>query len=212
MASPAQILANRKNALKSTGPTSPAGRAACRLNALKTGIDAESEILPGEDPAELAKLTAEYYLHFLPGSPVEQYLADSIIDADWQRRRYRKLLPQLFQEAATDPVAEARLVRLYRRMDTAERTYFRSLRELGRQRIQARFEAELAETEAAAQTALQTEVTPLETPAKIGSVPATAAPVLVPLFKTSPDTVPEPAAAAPACRKEVFLGNPALRL
>jgi hypothetical protein len=193
------------------------GRAACRLNALKTGIDAESEILPGEDPADLAKLTAEYYLHFLPESPVDDYLVDSIIDADWQRRRYRKLLPQLFQEAATDPVVEARLVRLYRRMDTAERTYFRSLRELGRQKIQARFEAELAE----AQSAAQAEAAPLETPAeigsvpqatpRIGSVPATAASLLVPLFKTAA-AEPSVTTAAAAPRKEAFLGNPALRL
>lgn len=214
MASPAQIAANRLNALKSTGPTSPEGRAVCRFNALKTGIDAESEILPGEDPAALATLTTEYHLHFLPGTPVEQYLVDSIVDADWQRRRYRRLLPQLFQDATTDPIAEARLVRLYRRMDTAERTYFRSLCQLGRQRIQASREAELAEAKVTA-ASLQRDVAPMETPAaapKIGSVPATAPPVLVPLLKTTPDEPPVPPAAAPALRKEAFVGNPALRL
>jgi hypothetical protein len=214
MASPAQIEANRRNALKSTGPTSPAGRAACRLNALKTGIDAESEILPGEDPAELAQLTTEYYLHFLPGTPVEQYLVDSIVDADWQRRRYRRLLPQLFRDAATDPVAEARLIRLYRRMDTAERTYFRSLCQLGRQRIQASREAQLAQAEAAA-ASLQADVASMETPdaaPEIGSVPVMGPRILVPLFQTTPDGPAVTPTAAPAPRKEQFLGNPALRL
>jgi hypothetical protein len=50
MATPAQIAANRANAQKSTGPRTAEGKAASRLNALKHGLDAESLIIPGEDP------------------------------------------------------------------------------------------------------------------------------------------------------------------
>src|SRR5256886_4777295 len=60
MPTQAQLNANRLNALKSTGPTSPEGKAASSLNALKSGIDAWSHIIPGEDPAELEDLTAAY--------------------------------------------------------------------------------------------------------------------------------------------------------
>src|SRR3989442_13216260 len=57
MPTEAQINANRLNAKKSTGPTSPEGKARSSLNALKSGIDAWSHIIPGEDPAELEALT-----------------------------------------------------------------------------------------------------------------------------------------------------------
>jgi hypothetical protein len=58
MPTQAQLNANRLNAQKSTGPTSPEGKATSSLNALKSGIDAWSHIIPGEDPAELETLTA----------------------------------------------------------------------------------------------------------------------------------------------------------
>ncbi len=54
---PPQIAANRTNALKCTGPRSEPGKAASRFNALKHGLDAESLMLPGEDPAEYQALS-----------------------------------------------------------------------------------------------------------------------------------------------------------
>ena len=50
-----QIEANRRNAQKSTGPTSVTGKAASSMNALKTGIHAKSLVLPSENPAELER-------------------------------------------------------------------------------------------------------------------------------------------------------------
>lgn len=48
-----QIEANRRNALHSTGPTTPEGKQASRLNALKHGLRAKNVIIPGqENPAE----------------------------------------------------------------------------------------------------------------------------------------------------------------
>jgi hypothetical protein len=44
---------------KSTGPRTPAGKSVSRMNALKTGIDAESQVIRGESAAALAALTAE---------------------------------------------------------------------------------------------------------------------------------------------------------
>ena len=52
MSSELQIEANRLNAQHSTGPSTPEGRVAVRLNGLKYGLYAETLILPGEDPAE----------------------------------------------------------------------------------------------------------------------------------------------------------------
>jgi hypothetical protein len=50
MPTEAQIKANRLNARKSTGPKSPEGKAASSLNALKSGIDAWSHIIPAKTP------------------------------------------------------------------------------------------------------------------------------------------------------------------
>ena len=51
-----QIEANRRNAQKSTGPTSVTGKAASSMNALKTGINAKSFVLPYENVADLQQL------------------------------------------------------------------------------------------------------------------------------------------------------------
>lgn len=56
MASEKQIAANRRNAQLSTGPITREGKAASRLNALKSGLNARAVLLPGEDPTDLYKL------------------------------------------------------------------------------------------------------------------------------------------------------------
>ena len=55
MATQAQIDANKRNASKSTGPKTEAGKARACLNALKDGTHAKtvSPVLPQEDPVEL---------------------------------------------------------------------------------------------------------------------------------------------------------------
>lgn len=44
---------NRRNALKSTGPRTPEGKDAVRLNALKHGLLSRETLLPGEDEEAL---------------------------------------------------------------------------------------------------------------------------------------------------------------
>ena len=66
MASPAQILANRLNSQKSTGPRSAEGKAASSMNALKHGARAESRIIPGEDVQALAELAYAYRQDYEP--------------------------------------------------------------------------------------------------------------------------------------------------
>ena len=58
MATSKQNQANRQNAQRSTGPRSAEGKAASRFNALKTGIDAKAQVIPGEDPDQLEDLVA----------------------------------------------------------------------------------------------------------------------------------------------------------
>jgi hypothetical protein len=96
MATPRQIQANRLNARKSTGPRTLQGKSVSRFNALKTGIDSISEIIPGEDYDELSILSAEYYHRWQPSLPEERCLVDILVSDEWQLRRLRKAEAQLW--------------------------------------------------------------------------------------------------------------------
>ena len=87
MPSEKQIAANRRNALKSTGPTSVAGKAASSMNALKTGIHAKSVIITGEKASDLQQLIDEYYAYYQPASPIARGLVDDLIRCEWTLRR-----------------------------------------------------------------------------------------------------------------------------
>ena len=150
MATPAQIHANRLNSQKSTGPCSVEGKAAARFNALKHGMDAQSLIIPGEDPADLDALAHDYHEQFRPYGPEETFLVETLIRADWNKRRLRRIETELFhalraeQEAAgvrADFLLAAVFVqnggnnaldKIFRRLETAERTWFRARKELRR--------------------------------------------------------------------------------
>ena len=150
MATLQQIEANRLNAQKSTGPRSPAGKAAVRFNALKSGIHAQSQVIPGEDPAALALLTAEYYDRYQPATPEVRALVDALVTAEWLQRRFRTLEAQLWQyniqglyhptEGLEVPHVYERdsdvFARLQRRIDAADRSYHRALAAL--QKIESR--------------------------------------------------------------------------
>jgi hypothetical protein len=155
MPTEAQINANRLNARKSTGPTSPEGKARSSLNALKSGIDAWSHIIPGEDPAELEALTAAFHLHYRPAGPTELSLVDTLVSTEWIQRRLRRIEAQLwnyqvecldknlthadFIDAAiqhNSPLGHAfqdaldPFSRLHRRIDATNRMFLRTLKAL----------------------------------------------------------------------------------
>ena len=141
MATIKQIEANRLNAQHSTGPASPEGKTAIRFNALKTGIDAQSQVIPGEDPAALTLLAAEYYGRYQPATPEVRALVDALVTAEWLQRRFRTLEAQLWQyniqglyhptEGLEVPHVYERdsdvFARLQRRIDAADRSYHRAL-------------------------------------------------------------------------------------
>lgn len=146
MATESQILANRRNALLSTGPRSAEGKAASRFNALKTGIEAKSQVIPGEDPAELQQLTADYHREFRPATPLERFLIDALVNAEWQLRRYHRIEARVWEQALSaeaSNLGEAyerhlqTFTRLHRRIEAAERSYYRALQELRRLRAAA---------------------------------------------------------------------------
>src|SRR5258706_16074271 len=97
MSTNAQTNANRANAQHSTGPTSPEGKSTSRFNALKHGLDAKSLIIPGEDPAQYDALAAGYRAEFQPASPSEAFHVETMIRADWQKRRLQPMESELYR-------------------------------------------------------------------------------------------------------------------
>jgi hypothetical protein len=92
-----QIEANRRNAKKSTGPTSVTGKAASSMNALKTGIHADSLVLPIENSADLEALTEDYYRHCRPASPIARAFVDDLIRCEWHLRRFDNAETQMWE-------------------------------------------------------------------------------------------------------------------
>ena len=89
--SPAQIEANRRNARKSTGPKTPAGKAVAKLNALKHGILSREVVVQGwkirESPSEFDLLRQQFLGQYAPVGPVEEMLVDRIVSTCWRLRR-----------------------------------------------------------------------------------------------------------------------------
>ena len=87
MSSLKQIEANRRNALKSTGPTSANGKHASRRNALRHGFTAETVIEPLENLEEYRTFEAAILTEYLPQTPVEQELVRPLASLFWRLRR-----------------------------------------------------------------------------------------------------------------------------
>src|SRR5437660_102855 len=154
MSSLHQIEANRHNSQKRTGPRSIAGKSFSSMNALKSGIDAKSEIIRGEDPKDLDALKTSYYESLQPTRPEEAVFVDALVSADWLLRRLRKTEAETwerafeeqddwserYEEDVNQPLCRAFMskenafTRLQRRMDAAQRTLHRGLAELRRLR------------------------------------------------------------------------------
>ena len=66
-----QIQANRRNALYSTGPKTPQGKAAARQNALRHGLLSAEMLLPGEDEAALKELSESLRDELRPSGELE---------------------------------------------------------------------------------------------------------------------------------------------
>jgi hypothetical protein len=96
MASEAQILANRKNAEKSTGPRTAEGKAASSQNAVKHGLLARNDILSSEDPGEFEVHHEQMLKELNPAGAVESVLAERIVGLSWRLKRAERIQNQVF--------------------------------------------------------------------------------------------------------------------
>lgn len=87
MSTEQKIAANRANALKSTGPKTPAGKYFASRNAATHGLLAESVILPGESEDRFRRLLRSYINRFKPETPDEHDLIDTMAVNRWRLQR-----------------------------------------------------------------------------------------------------------------------------
>ena len=87
MTSQEQTEANRRNALKSTGPKSTKGKSRASLNALKHGLLAKDIVLPSEDEQEFEGLRRALITELRPEGSLEEQIAERIVACLWRLRR-----------------------------------------------------------------------------------------------------------------------------
>jgi hypothetical protein len=175
MATQAQIDANRINAQKSTGPRTPEGKANSRRNALKLGLSATALMISGEDPREMAEMARDYYLLCPPANAFQRFHLENIIYCEWMIRRCRRIEAELMNHLMAkdrsvpfeveagcaferDAAGANALHKLHRRMNSLEKSYYRSLREL--QASGVRFDGSAPEPEADADPAGEPQAAP----------------------------------------------------
>jgi hypothetical protein len=156
-ASDAQIQANRRNALLSTGPKTPEGKEQSRQNALKHGLTGDGVVVPAEDAEEVQRRFIAFRKELQPSTEVgltlvrraatlavrmekcaERDLAameKRVVEAmseveepeDGDPAEWARLQSEAGRLAAFDPSKEACLARRYEA--AAERGFYRALKE-----------------------------------------------------------------------------------
>jgi len=91
-----QMRANRANARRSTGPKTAKGKAAVRLNAFRHGLLVRDVVLPGEDADAFEELRNQTRANLSPVGPIEEFLADQIVNIIWRLRRLERAETLLF--------------------------------------------------------------------------------------------------------------------
>jgi len=209
MSSQLKIEANRRNAKKSTGPRTPAGKAASSLNHIKSGLYAQSQIIIGERQSDFEDLARAFHARYRPHTPERQSLVDIAIHSEWILRRLRCAETGLWDsyideyDHGSDSTGLGRAFdhrdktfnRLQRRLDSLQRNFQRALKELDRSQPQP---------EPTPQPEAPAPPAPVPPPAPPASVPPAAPPASVPPaapsgfgFESSSSTRPVPTRPRP---------------
>jgi hypothetical protein len=91
MATKRQIEANRQNAKRSTGPTTVAGRARSRRNALKHGLTAQEVTVDDEEADKFEAFRDDIVQDLAPVGALEEALTERVAMCLWRLRRVPRL-------------------------------------------------------------------------------------------------------------------------
>ena len=128
-------LAEPNRPHRSTGPTSPEGKARSSLNRLTHGCRSEQIIINGEDPAEFEFLMDHWFNAYEPQDFVAQGLVEELGKAHWMLKRNEKWLHQIHRRLPLDAWTwtdehHKLLANATRYKTTAERSFYRALNNL----------------------------------------------------------------------------------
>jgi hypothetical protein len=101
--------ANRRNALRSTGPRTPAGKQRSSQNATTHGLTGRSPVLATEDPAAYQLHSRQFFDEYQPATPTETQLTQELVDTSWRLNRIPSLEAALLDRAANPPTERARI-------------------------------------------------------------------------------------------------------
>jgi hypothetical protein len=102
MSSLKQIEANRRNALKSTGPTTPEGKERSRCNAVRHGLTSETVIAALEDQEDYQAFEAAVIADYDAESAVERELVLRLASVLWRLRRATGIETALFESVTAE--------------------------------------------------------------------------------------------------------------
>ncbi len=124
MSTESQILANRRNAQKSTGPRSRQGKAAVSQNAFKHGLTARQAIISSESQAEFDLYCERMLNELAPVSPMESMLAERIVALSWRLKRVCRIQNQtidaLNANNASSPLTKLTQSLLFKNQDQSQ--------------------------------------------------------------------------------------------
>ena len=101
MATLKQIEANRRNALRSTGPKTQEGKAAVRLNSLRHGVYAKTLLLPGESREDFNQLCEDLEKDWQPQTRTEQEHVEEMATCIWKKIRMQVAENSILQDASS---------------------------------------------------------------------------------------------------------------
>ena len=211
MATEKQFAANRQNAQKSTGPKTPEGRAAVRLNGVKHGLTAETLVLKGESQADFTGLLDSLEAEHAPTTRTEEALVVQLAMATWRLRRlyhqeagfYTYQIKSLAEtgkdlnlddagQMARAAARDEKTLDLFNRQEgRLERTFYRALHEI--QRLRKEREANLGSVCQTAPDVANTEVSsdpPLNPSVSEGAEPPKTAPTEPSASEIHPPSAP----------------------
>jgi hypothetical protein len=181
-----QIEANRRNAARSTGPRSVEGKAVSSMNALQSGIHAESTIITDEDPEALTQLAETFYRDHQPQTAMECALLDNIIRDTWLLTRFFRIDAEIIdyeietavyrkpdnQAGRAFMTSSTHQIRLQRRIDSTRKSQIQAFKEFQRLQAERRAQPPAPQPQPRARS-LDVTAVPSSPSEQIGFVPQT---------------------------------------
>jgi hypothetical protein len=159
-----QQEANRQNAQHSTGPNTPEGKAAVRLNALKYGLRARDLIIFDEDPEEYKQLWSDLEAEWQPQNRTERLQVEQMSTSQWLLARTARGESRIYQADIPIERQFALLDRVAAQRTRLERSYSAAMRQL--EHIQQKRQAQPQPVQTPQPTAA-----PFQTPAGASAPP-----------------------------------------